>query len=388
MRAREFLKEANGLSQMKTDIIQQVQSTSDEDLVQKIYTVINKSGLSGRIAPVLQRDTDTKGYVDQLVEMIIDTPGSYAEKQAFVNEYPNGYIDIQLMLSGEYIKFEDLIKGSNTAPIAFVRRLFDSLKQVTFGTAKGPGEFALAVLSPYIKITGKGDLNIGKEVIEVKAAATKSGGRVGTPGLLRSDNIAEIIKKHTELEFQVGEGLNLKQLSATLDSAGLDADAKKACATELFDYIFKGEVDTSNLVGAVVSGGDPNPYYLKANYEIYQAESGFSGMMLMNFPSQSLKYFRDPMQMSQEIYAFNVYLISGTPGFTSRQILSQVTLRPVKEPTSPAKIKSAAKKSVKKPTVSATTPAVTPAVPPGIQNQTSPLGIAKIPMGQQPQSTV
>lgn len=378
MRAREFLKEAVNLSQMKSAIIQQVQDTDDTDLVQKVYTVINKTGLSGRIAPILKRDTDTKGYVDQLVNMIIDTPGTYEEKKAFVNEYPNGYIDIPLMLSGKYVKFEELIKGSENAPIAFVQRLFDSLKQVTFGTSKGPGEFALAVLSPHIKITGKGDLNIGEETIEVKAAATTKGGRVGAPGLLRSDNIPEIIKKHTGLEFQSGEGLNLRQLSATMNSAGLDDAAKQKFANELFDYIFKGKADISGLVSAVVSGSDPNPYYLKANYEVYQDESGFSGMMLMNFPAQSLKYFRDPMQMSQEIYSFSVYLISSTPGFTSRQILSQVTLRPVKEPTGPAtaKTKVPVKKVTAKPAPAK--PAAAPVNP--VQNTTPVPG--KVPMGQ------
>lgn len=392
MRAREFLKEAD-LGQMKSAIIKQVKDTDDESLIQKVYTVINKSGLEGRIAPVLKRDTDTKGYIDQLVNIIIDTPGTYEEKKAFVNEYPRGYINIPLMLSGEYIKFEQLISGSENAPIEFVRRVFDALKQVTFGTAKGPGEFALAVLSPHIKITGKGDLNIGDEVIEVKAAATTSGGRVGTPGLLRSDNIPNILQKYLDIEFAPGQGLNLKQLSATMTEAGLDDAKKTKLATELFNYIFKGEVDTSDLVSAVVSGEDPNPHYLKANYEIYQKESGFTGMMLMNFPVQALKYFKDPMQMAREIYAFNVYLVSSTPGFTARQILSQVTLRPVKEPTSA--VKSSTRKKAQKPAVTAPVPPQEPAqsqqnptatatLPAGVQNKQKKLASSTVPMGQTP----
>lgn len=333
MRAKDFLfeKADPAVTNLKTQIIGQVKKTDDSELLQKIYTVLNKTGLVDRIGLVLDRDTDTKGYVKELVDMIIEVPGTYEEKAAFVKQYPKGYIDIPTMLSGDYVKFDDLITGGPGAPLAFVHRVFNALKQVTFGGAKGPGEFGLAVLSPFIKITGKGDLHIGKDVIEVKANAKDSGGRVGTPGLLRSDNIQPIINKYIEADLSAG--LNLKQLSGLMDEAQLDPKTKKKLATELFNYIFKGEADVSGLISAVVSNQDPNPYFLKANYELYQKDSGFTGMMLINFPAQALKYFKDPVQMASEIYAFQIYLVSANQGFQARQILSQVTLRPVKEPT-------------------------------------------------------
>jgi len=339
MRAREFLIEnTDQVSGLKSQIISQVKKTQDADLLQKIYTVLNKTGLVDRIGLVLDRDTDTKGYVKQLVDMIIDVPGSYEEKAAFVKGYPNGYIDIGKMLSGEYVRFKDLIKGESDAPIKFIQRVFDSLKQVTFGGAKGPGEFALAVLSPHIKITGKGDLNIGDKVIEVKAAVGASGGRVGTPGLLRYDNIPKILSKY--LDINTNESLNLKQLSGTMKNAGLDENSQTKLCTELFTYIFDGKTDISDVVSAVVAGEDPSAAYLRANYALYQEESKFTGMMLINFPAQSLKYFLDPIQMAQEINAIGVYLISSNPGFKARMILSQVTLRPVKEPTGPVEAKA------------------------------------------------
>jgi hypothetical protein len=333
MRARDFLieKADQAVSNLKTQIIGQVKKTDDSELLQKIYTALNKTGLVDRIGLVLDRDTDTKGYVKQLVDMIIEVPGTYEEKTAFVKQYPKGYINIEKMLSGEYVKFTDLITGGEGAPIEFVHRVFDALKQVTFGGAKGPGEFGLAVLSPFIKITGKGDLHIGKDVIEVKANAGSSGGRVGTPGLLRSDNIPSIINKYIEADLSAG--LNLKQLTSLMDEAQLDPKTRKKLATELFTYIFKGETDVSGIVSAVISGEDPNPHFLKANYDLYQKDSGFNGMMLINFPAQALKYFKDPVQMASEIYAFQIYLVSANAGFQARQILSQVTLRPIKEPT-------------------------------------------------------
>jgi hypothetical protein len=351
MRAFEFLTE-DDIGQLKSKIISTVKQTSDDDLIQKLYTTINKTGLFGRIAPIISRDTDTKGYVDNLVNMIIEVPGTYEEKAAFIKGYPNGYIDVEKMLSGEYVKFDDLITGGEGTPIQFVKKVFNALKQVTFGGAKGPGEFGLAVLSPHIKITGKGDLNIGNLTVEVKSAAGEeksSGGRVGTPGLLSTDNIPAILEKYMKgYSIPQGESLNLKQLSSLMEKFNLTPEQKKAMASELFNYIFKGKADVSDLINAVVSGAEPNPAYLKANYQIYQAESGFDGMMLINFKAQSLKYFVDPTQMANEIYAFSIYLISSNAGFQARQVLAQVTLKPVKEPkTAPAVVK---KKTAKQPT--------------------------------------
>jgi hypothetical protein len=343
MRAFEFLIEkaqtSPNIASLKTQIISQVKKSQDPDLLEKLYTALNKGGLIDRIAPVLSRDTDTKGYVDRLVEMIIDVPGTYEEKQSFINQYPTGYIDVEKMISGDYVKFDNLITGGEGAPLQFVHRVFDSLKQVTFGGAKGPGEFGLAVLSPHIKITGKGDLHIGNLVIEVKANAGASGGRVGTPGLLSSDDIPKMLEEAMPTyKVPAGESLNLNQLPKLMDMNGLDSQQKTAFATRLFNYIFKNKADVSGLISAAVSGGDLNPYFLKANYEIYQAESGFDGMMLMNFKTQACKYFTDPLQMSNDIYAFSIYLISANSGFQARQILSQVTLRPVKEKSTAPKV--------------------------------------------------
>jgi len=332
MRAKEFITEEDVRS-LKSRIIGQVKKTNDEDLLSKLYIVLNKSGLSDRIGLVLTRDTDTKSHIQELVDLIIDVPGSYAEKESFIKGYPSGYVDVEKMLSGEYIKFDNLITGGEGTPVSFVKRVFNALKQTTFGGAKGPGEFGLAVLSPHIKITGKGDLNIGDRVIEVKANATGSGGRLGTPGMLSVDNIPQILDSHLQ-KYKVPEKttLSLKNLPELLNKNQLTPDQKRDLCSELFTYIFKGKVDVSELVNAIVSNRNPEPYFLKANYELYRQISGFDGMLLVNFPAQACKYFTDPSQMAEEVNAIGVCILSASQGFEARQILSQVTLTRVKEP--------------------------------------------------------
>lgn len=324
----------DSVSQLKTDIIKQVKKTDDEELLDRIFTVLNKSGLSDRISGTLERETDTAGYVADLTQIIIDTPGTYQEKHDFINGFPTGYVDIKLMLSGERVKYIDLLTGNS-----FVSRVFDKLKRVTFGTAKGPGEFALAVMSPHIRITGKGDLNIGDDIIEVKASAGKEvssgGGRLGTPGLLHSDNVEAILAKHLRINMAraIPDGnLSLKGLITLTSNAKPETRSK--LGKELFGYIFKNQISVNKLVSAFAAG-DLETFkqeYIKANYALYQKDSGFTGVMLMNFALGELQYYRNPDDMIQHIYDPGVYLISKDKAAQARQIISQVTLRPFKEP--------------------------------------------------------
>ena len=76
---------AAAVSKLKTDIKNQVDKTSDEELLDKIYTVLNQTNLIDRISVTLERETDTSGYVTDLTKLIIDTPGTYKEKYDFVS---------------------------------------------------------------------------------------------------------------------------------------------------------------------------------------------------------------------------------------------------------------------------------------------------------------
>jgi len=336
MRFTEFkilLEKTEDVSALKGKIIDTVNRTDDAELLDKIYTVLNKTNLAERIGLVLKRDTDARAHVQDIVEMIINVPGTYEEKWAFVEGYPNGYVDIDYMLSGEHVKFEQLLTGAEDAPIAFINRVFLALKQVTFGSSKGPGEFALAVLSPHIIINGKGDLNIGDKVYEVKASAGKEvssgGGRLGTPGLLNATGVSKIIKKYSGQDF-AGKTLRLTDFSAVM--ATVDPAQKQEFAEELFGHIFADKADISGLVAAAVSNGDLSNEYLKANYQAYQEESHFDGLILINFAAGMLKHYVDPESMNGEIYSTNVQLCSAEKAHEQRQIISQVTLKKPVEP--------------------------------------------------------
>jgi hypothetical protein len=327
------------LAQLKKAVIGQVQKTDDAELLDKIYTSLNKSNLAERISKAISHDKDAASFIHQLVQIIIDTPGTYQEKLDFCQGFPNGYVDVKKMISGARVHFDELlVPGKNqNAPMGFVRKVFHALKRINLGTEKGPGEFALAVMSPQIRIFGKGDLHIGNLTIEVKASAgsdnpdeapdpSKGGGRLGTSGWLNHSENATILSKYFP-NLDTTKTLGLTQLGKM--AMQLEPKSRKKMATELFGSIFKNKkVDVGPVVAAMTNGEDPNRSYVGVSYRAYQQSSKFDGMMLINFPLEELKYFRDPEAMADEIYSPSVAILSSNEGFAGRNILPAVTLAP------------------------------------------------------------
>ena len=50
------------IDKLKNAVIKQVQSTEDEPLLDKVYTVLNQTNLQDRIQSVISKETDTKSY--------------------------------------------------------------------------------------------------------------------------------------------------------------------------------------------------------------------------------------------------------------------------------------------------------------------------------------
>jgi hypothetical protein len=214
------------------------------------------------------------------------------------------------------------------------------LKLVGANEQKGPGEFALAALSPDISIFGSGDLKIGNQNIEVKAAAgekSTKGGRLGSTGFLQHQRVAAIINSYMPEGFKVNpnENLNLREFEQLLKKANFDPATLGQFATELFGYIFEGKdwADISPLVNAMVNGSDLYKPYTIVSYNAYRGRpenTKFDGVMLMSFPLQELKYYDDPEKMYDDLYTPGIKLISANKEFASRLIVPSVGLRPEK----------------------------------------------------------
>ena len=322
MKIQEILSE--DVNQLRQAVIQQVQTTDDEALLNRIFTVLNQTGLTERISAVLARDTDTKAYLTMLTQLIISTEGSVEEKQAFVKGYPKGYINVPAMVSGNMVSFDDLITGIPGTPIEFVRRVFFALAGSK--NDKGPGELALAVLSPLISISGRGDLKIGQMEVEVKAVAPggKGGGRLGETGGkdLSYEKNEEIIQKYTGKDYSTVNAhvSDLPKILAEIQ----DPKARLQCAKELLHYIFKGKVNVSAMAQQAANGQSIIEPFFVANYQVYQQRHGFSSLMILDFALGRLRNYTDPAVMINDIGTPNPYI---TGPQTPRSNIPQLTFR-------------------------------------------------------------
>jgi hypothetical protein len=341
MRSFELLSEktADPLSDIKTKVISKVKQSSDGELLNKIYASFGSTDLSSRIASAFSDENDIRGYLNSVVEAVISTQGTYEDKVEFAEGLAKGgYINLDKMLSGQRVNFDDLLKVPPGGPsIEFVKKVFQSLKFIGDKVQKGPGEFAMAVLSPGINIFGKGDLKIKDKTIEVKASAgqdaSSGGGRLGTTGFLNHERVPEIVQKYFP-NLDTSKTLSLSKFGEEA-AKNLTPEQRRSLGQELFSYIFsvrKG-VNVAPLVNAFVEGKSLDTPYIKAAYQAYKGTDDartFDGMMVINFTLEELKYYEDIEDSTEDFYGASVALISSNKGFSARNIIPAVTLRPEK----------------------------------------------------------
>ena len=342
MKIIEFILQetAPDLAYLKQGIKKKIDKTDDVVLLNRIASSLESTNIKDRIKRAIssEKDRDIGSYFDEIVRVIIDTDGTVEEKLDFAEGLKDGYVDVNRMLSGERVHFVELLISNNKkAPIQFVRRVFHALKNVGQGDEKGPGEFALAVMSPRITIMGKGDLKIGKRIVELKASAgakiSSGGGRLGSTGNLNYKEVPKIVKKYLP-NADVSHNLSIGNLEDLLTQAKLPQPKAKQFGQELFGYIFDGDnrryVDLSKLVNAMVTITDLRRQYQLAGYHAYKGPSEspkFEGIMLMNFASQELQYYDDPEEMANDTYVSNPYIIYHNEQQAPRLNLPPATLK-------------------------------------------------------------
>lgn len=333
MRAKEFLFE--NISQLKNKITDLVNSTRDEILLNKIYAVLNQDSLVGRLSTELESmpDREIQSFNEEIATAIIQSSGTYEEKIAFVEGLSKGFIDVEKMTDGNRHHFADILKPTNKVPLKFLFDMFNSLKNLGSRVKKGPGEFAIAIMSPKVSIFGGGDLKIDGKNVEVKAGY----GTIGATALFQHQEVPNILQKYFP-NIDLNQNIGPTVLSRVIKSSNLDTATLKQFADELVNYIFSQHLNyssTDSLKRAIVDVKSSDQAenirkgYLIAAYTAYKRgkESKFDGIMLMNFERQELRYFDDPEKLYTDIEKpqFNFY--SKNIEWGGKLISPQVQLR-------------------------------------------------------------
>ena len=159
---------------LKKEIIGVVNATDDLSVLHRVLNVLKSGNIDDRIKSVIGKDADAQRFIKQIINIILQIDAPVEEKDTFLKLYAKGkVINTSKLLNGKLYNFADLV-GTG-----FTLELFKRLTVELVSQGVGPGEIALAVLSPDIAWSGRsqggGDIQINKKPVEVKTRVSKGG---------------------------------------------------------------------------------------------------------------------------------------------------------------------------------------------------------------------
>lgn len=296
------------VSGLKSAITKLIHASDDPDMLNQIYTVLNRKHIEHLCENISMVNDTVKNHLSVFIDTVLATSGTFEEKEAFLKEYPTkgGYIDEGALLTPNKVRsFSDWLKGGGFS-VELFRRLsvHGDLKT---GSA-GPGEKAFALLDPKIVWTGGseggGDIAIGDLKVEIKAKVAKPGRlHDAAKAKYQEQNVADTLAK-------VGIDLTGKQSLTALDYIknyypSLTMPQRKAVADSVVKNMFRFTDKTVGLRAALTNGdfeGIRREFAISSFYN-YQATSGFSGILMMDYSTQTTLWFTDIAEVAGLIRA-------------------------------------------------------------------------------------
>ncbi len=321
-----FLREApDEIDQIKSMLLKQINDEKELEVLKKILKVMKSAGIDDKLAKALKTDQDAAPLVQKLVADIMNTEGTTAEKLHFANNYTKGFIDLDAILTpNQKMSINQILKNEmppdpnnkDQKQTSFVFAVFDYLAKNYTPQGVGPGEVAMAVLSPSISRIGGGTGAVGDikiehnsktYFIEMKGKNVKgTAGRlsdakihvadpIGIANVLKSVNqtgqrisLAPSARARLAVPLVGGEG----SVVATLSKAGGNI---KKFAGDMAKALFAKYPDGQAKAGQLIANNDPNlmTFYTRVLYDRYYAVKGKSegqlaGFIFINMKSNSV----------------------------------------------------------------------------------------------------
>ena len=309
--------------QLKKEIIDVVHATDDLSVLQKVLNTLKAGNIDERIQKVIGKDADAQQFIKKIIAAIINIDAPVEEKNAFLHRYEKGIvIDSKKLLDGKLHNFSEIV-GTG-----FALELFKQLSVELVSQGVGPGEVALAVLSPEIawsgRTSGGGDIQVNKKPVEVKTRVSKGGRWINARKAdLDLGAIKTAMHKYLTKRVTIPARVNATYWVETIRPA-INPKGLKTAAKEIADSTFKF-VNNTSYQKALVSGDATAIVnaFLDVGYNNYKKYSGFIGMLLMDVPTDQCQYFVDYADMAGSISAGTTYLLA-----PESEMMPQVVLQP------------------------------------------------------------
>ncbi len=303
MRFNELLFEKDEIPSKKREIIKRLmaidskisdpkQQTEIAHLLDKIYQLLNTQSTFDKFKEIVTKELEfeygpiSNSRVKKQIEMkilqiagkIAEVPLKYEDKMAFAENLKNGkVINPNILLKPGQHTITDLCYGSTINAT-----VFDYLKDYGVGEMmKGPGEHALALLSPQIKLVSTGgDISVKGIPVEVKASRSGGGGgRFGESSSIPSrETMLDILLSIPELKLPITnylkkqKSINLEVFFQLLGVLRLNSTKRKQIAKKVFGTIFGNHAQP--IIDAFGgSGSGINDAYAVANFDWYKASN-------------------------------------------------------------------------------------------------------------------
>ncbi len=356
MRYKDFkLVEYQDITQAKDDIIRTIsgldaRNEQEAQILDRIWKVLNKDDVRSKVeiafgstlADEKISATEKKNIMINLTEILGNLSADYNKMIQFLDKLEKGGVVNINALSRPLSTFEQVFDGDPVAIQAF-RRL------AGYGAGKnqkGPGEYALAMLSNKISLKdGGGDLNIeGIGEVELKAAVGSSGGRLGHGGLAQKDAKAALEKYHDDVpallqHFEQGaKGMGLGQFVQYLNQ-GLPARSpenqrlRAQIALDLYTPVF------GNFANEIAKAFEQEDYQViedtmvKTNYNHYLDKDYFDVLLLCSFSGGKFAAVKSSddlvnLRKAGQLNAFSIAAVPTNAGM--REIFAQMSLSKAK----------------------------------------------------------
>jgi len=290
---------------IKKTIIDMIKTTQEGTVLNQVLKVLQAGNIDERIAKVVGTDKDAKGFVKQITDAIIQSDASIEQKNAFLEKFPEGILNVKALLSGDKSTFGELVGEG------FPSELFKDLSVRLTSQGVGPGEVALAIMSPQVKWSGReaggGDILVNGRPVEVKTRVS-SGGRWINPrkANMNLPAIKQAIEEKSQLD--VASRLNVADW-VNVYRPNIAPKDLPAVVETIANGIFNA-TDNSNFQDMLKRGDvqDIVDEMLRTGFENYKELSGFEGILLMDLPTETAQYFTNYDDMTGLIKNDAAYL--------------------------------------------------------------------------------